>query len=153
MFFIAFEDVRYDSNDMLTFVASMELVNDIDYDSDSNDDEFIDEKRPEFFNYLVVEHERLIKSYMKNNDVLEAHKNKIDALNDEKINLLEKVLSIILSLRRIMPSFKGSRIISLLHLWMKIFTLELKCLMKLLTNEKLMVIKEVWGTLIRWNSI
>ena len=116
MFFIAFEDVRYDSNDMLTFVASMELVNDIDYDSDSNDDEFIDEKRPEFFNYLVVEHERLIKSYMKNNDVLEAHKNKIDALNDEKINLLEKVLSIILSLRRIMPSFKGSRIISLLHL-------------------------------------
>ena len=116
VFFIAFEDARYDSNDMLTFVASMELVNDIDYDSDSNDDEFIDEQRLEFFNNLVVKHERLIKSYMKNNDVLEAHKNKIDMLNAEKINLLEKFLSMILSLRRIMPSLKGSRIISFLHL-------------------------------------
>ena len=114
--FIASEDTRYDSNDMLTLVASMELVNDIDYDSDSNDDEFIDEQRPEFFNNLVVEHERLIKSYMKNNDVLEAHKNKIDMPNAEKINFLEKFLSMILSLGRIMPSLKGSRIISLLHL-------------------------------------
>ena len=34
-----FEDVRYDSNDMLAFVASMDLVNNNDCDSD--DDELL----------------------------------------------------------------------------------------------------------------
>ena len=48
-------------------------------------------KRAEFLNNLVVEHERLIKSYMKDHDILEAHKNKIDMLNVEKTNLLEKI--------------------------------------------------------------
>ena len=59
----------------------------------------------------LVEHERLTKSYMKNNDILEAHKNNIDVLNAKKTNLLEKKLdflnlSIIISLRRIMSLLK-----------------------------------------------
>ena len=62
-----------------------------DCDSDSDDDEFIDEQRAEFFENLVVEHERLVKSYMKNHEVLYAHKNKIDVLNARKTNLLEKI--------------------------------------------------------------
>ena len=85
--FIAFEDVRYDPNDLLSFIASMEFVHDSDCDSDDN--EFTDEQRVEFLSNLV-EHETLIKSYMKNNDILDAHKNKIDVLNTEKTNLLEK---------------------------------------------------------------
>ena len=67
-----------------------------------------------------MEHERLIKSYMKNHKILYAHKNKIDVLKAEKTNLLEQIkffnFRIILSLRRIMPLLKRSRIISLLHL-------------------------------------
>ena len=63
----------------------MELVH------DSDDDEFTDEQRAEFLSNLVVEHERQINSYMKNNNILDTHKNKIDVLNTEKINLLEKV--------------------------------------------------------------
>ena len=54
---------------MLAFVASMDLVNNNDCDSD--DDEFIDEHRVEFLDNIVVEHERLIKNYMKNHDVLD----------------------------------------------------------------------------------
>ena len=41
---IAFEDAKFDPNDFLTFIASMEFVNDSDYDSDS-DDEFTNEQR------------------------------------------------------------------------------------------------------------
>ena len=85
-----------------------------------DDDEFTNEQKANFLDNLVVEHERLIKSCMKNNEVLKAHKNKIDMLDIEKTNLLEKVrffftLSIILSLRRTMLSLKRSRIISLFH--------------------------------------
>ena len=75
---------------------------------DSNsDDEFIDEQRVEFLSNLFVEHEKLIKSYLKDHDILETHKNKIDMLNVEKTNLLEKKLdllnlNIIFSLKRIM---------------------------------------------------
>ena len=58
---------------------------------DSNsDDEFIDEQRVEFLNNLFVEHEKLIKRYLKDHDILETHKNKIDMLNVEKTNWLEK---------------------------------------------------------------
>ena len=39
------EDARYDSNDMLAFVAFMEPVNDTNCDSDSDDDEFTNEQR------------------------------------------------------------------------------------------------------------
>ena len=77
------KDERYDPNDFLTFIASTEYVNDNDCDSD-NDDEFIDEQRVEFLNNVVVEHEKLIKSYLKDHDILEAHKNKIDMFNIEK---------------------------------------------------------------------
>ena len=59
------------------------------YDSNS-DDEFIDEQRVEFLSNLFVEHEKLIKSYLKDHDILETHKNKIDMLNVEKTILLEK---------------------------------------------------------------
>ena len=75
---------------------------------DSNsDDEFIDEQRVEFLSNLFVEHEKLIKSYLKDHDILETHKNKIDMLNVEKTILLEKKLdllnlNIIFSLKRIM---------------------------------------------------
>ena len=110
----------YDSNDILAFVASMDPMNDTNCDSDSDDNEFIDKQRAEFLDNLVVEHKKLIKSYMKNHDVLEAHKNKINVLSVEKTNLLEKIgflnLNIILSLRRIMLLLKRSRMISLLYM-------------------------------------
>ena len=51
---------------MSAFVASIEYENNSYYDSDSDDDEFIDEQRLEVFDNLIVKHERLIKSYMKN---------------------------------------------------------------------------------------
>ena len=87
---IAFEDARYDLNDFLAFIASVEFVHDSDYNSDS-DDEFNDEQKAEFLSNLVIEHEKLIKNYLKDHDILEAHKNKTDILNLEKINLLEKI--------------------------------------------------------------
>ncbi|KAL6335690.1 hypothetical protein AAG906_032881 [Vitis piasezkii] len=64
---------------------------DSDCDGDRDDDEFIDEQRAGFLSNLVVEHERLIKSYMKNNVILKAHKNKIDVFNVKKTNSLEKI--------------------------------------------------------------
>ena len=85
------KDAKYDPDDLLAFIASMESVHDSDCDSDSDDKEFIDEQEAEFLNNLIVMHERLIKSYMKNYDILETHKNKIDMLNVEKISLLEKI--------------------------------------------------------------
>lgn len=87
---ITFEDARYDPNNFLAFIAFMEFVHDNDCDSDS-DDEFTDEENVEFLNNLVVELEKPIKSYLKDNDILEAHKTKIDVLNIEKINLLDKI--------------------------------------------------------------
>ena len=89
--FTTFEYLRYDSNDMLAFVTSMDFLNDTDCGSDSDNDEFIDEQRADFLDNLIVEHERLIKSYMKNHDVLEAQKKKIDVLSVEKFNTLEKI--------------------------------------------------------------
>ena len=88
-----FEDARYDPNDMLAFVASIEHENNsyCDSDSDINDDEFIDEQRAKFFDNIFIEHERLIKSYTTNHEILNANKNKIDVLNAEKSNLLEKI--------------------------------------------------------------
>ena len=47
--------------------------------------------KDEFLRNLVVEYEKLIESYLKYHDILEAHKNKIDMLNVEKTNLLEKI--------------------------------------------------------------
>ena len=42
---IASKDARYDPNDLLAFVASIEFVHDSDCDCDSHDDEFTDEQR------------------------------------------------------------------------------------------------------------
>ena len=78
-------------NDLLAFIAFLEFVHNSDYNSDSDDDKFTDEQKVEFLSNLVTEHERLIKSYMKDHDILKAHKNKIDMLNVEKTNLQEKV--------------------------------------------------------------
>ena len=69
----------------------MKFVYDSYCDGDSDDDEFIDEQRAELLSNLVVEHERLIKSYMKNNVILKAHKNKIDVSNVKTTNSLEKI--------------------------------------------------------------
>ena len=69
----------------------MKFVYDSYCDDDSDDDEFTDEQRAELLSNLVVEHERLIKSYMKDHNILEAHKNKINLLNVEKTNFLEKI--------------------------------------------------------------
>ena len=52
--FTNFEDARYDPNDMLAFVASMKHENDSDCDNNSDDDEFTNEQRAEFFDYLVI---------------------------------------------------------------------------------------------------
>ena len=68
----------------------MESMHDSDCDNDS-DDEFIDEQIAKFLSNLVVEHEKLIQSYLKDYDILDAYKNKIDMLNVEKTNLLEKI--------------------------------------------------------------
>ena len=86
---IASKNARYDPNDFLPFITYVESVNDRDCDSDS-DNEFTNEQRVIFLGKLVVKHEKLIKSYLKDHDILEAHKNKIDMLNVDKTNLLEK---------------------------------------------------------------
>ena len=69
----------------------MHLWNLCDYDIDSDDDEFTDEQRVELLSNLIFENERLIKSYLKDHDILEAHKNKINMLNVENTNLLMKI--------------------------------------------------------------
>ena len=73
---------------MLDFVASM---NDTDCDNDRDDDEFTDEQRVEFLSNLVVEHERLIKSYMKNNDVLKLIKIRLMCLMLKRLIYLRKL--------------------------------------------------------------
>ena len=49
---IASEDARYNPNDLLAFIASMESVHDSDCDSNSDDDEFIGEQRAKFLSNL-----------------------------------------------------------------------------------------------------
>ena len=49
----------------------MKFVYDSYCDGDSDDDEFIDEQMTKLFDNLVVEHEKLIKSYKKNHEVLD----------------------------------------------------------------------------------
>ena len=83
------EDEIYDPNDFLAFVASVESMHDIECDSDS-DDGFTNDQNATFLNNLVIKHEKLIKNYLKDHGILEAHKTKIDMLNEEMSNLLEK---------------------------------------------------------------
>ena len=40
---------------------------------------------------LVVEHGNLTKNYLNDHDILDAQKTKIDMLNVEKTNLLDKI--------------------------------------------------------------
>ena len=59
--------------------------------SDSNDDEeFIDDQKTIFLNNVVVEYEKQIKNYLRQHDILEAYKTKINVLNEEMTILLEK---------------------------------------------------------------
>ena len=76
-----FEDAKYDPNDFLAFVASVESMHDSECDSDN---EFIDVKKDVFLDN-VVEHEKLIKNYLRDHDILEAHKTKIDVLQTRRL--------------------------------------------------------------------
>ena len=67
----------------------MEFVHDSDYDSDS-DDEFTNDQKAKFLSNIVVEHEKLIRNYLNDHDILQTHKTKIDMFNVEKSNFLEK---------------------------------------------------------------
>ena len=49
-----FEDPRYNPNDLLAFIASMESMRDSDCDCDSDDDEFTNEHRLGFFIILLL---------------------------------------------------------------------------------------------------
>ena len=75
-----FEITKYDQNNILTFIASVEYVHDSDCDSDS-DDKFTNDQNDEFLSNLIVEHEKLIKKYLKDHGILETHKIKIGMLN------------------------------------------------------------------------
>ena len=102
---LASENARYNPNDFLAFIASVESMHDNDID-----DEFTDYQKAEFLSNLVVEHEKMIKNYLRDHNILEALKTNIDVLKEEKTNYLRKLdflsLNITLSLRRIMLSFK-----------------------------------------------
>ena len=69
----------------------MKSVHDSDCDNDS-DNEFTNEKKVTFLNNLIIEYKKLIKNYLKDHDILEAHKTMIDMLNVERTNLLLKKL-------------------------------------------------------------
>ena len=66
-------------------------MHDSDCNSDSDDDEFTDEQRVEFLSNLVVEHERLIKSCMKNNVVLKLIKIRLMCLMLKRLIYLRKL--------------------------------------------------------------
>ena len=63
------EDAKYDHNDFLVFVTSVEFVHDNEWDS-NNDDEFTNDWKTAFLNNLVVKYEKLIKNYLKDYDIL-----------------------------------------------------------------------------------
>ena len=67
----------------------MESVHDSECDSDI-DDEFTDDQNVVFLNNLVVKHDKSIKNNLRDHDILEAHKSKIDVIKEERTNLLEK---------------------------------------------------------------
>ena len=63
----------------------MEYVHDSDCDSD---DKFTNDQKATFLSNFVVEHEKLIKNYLKDPNILEAYKTKINTFNVERTNLL-----------------------------------------------------------------
>ena len=84
---ITSEDARYDPNAFLAFIASMESVHDSEYDGD---DKFTNNQKAAFLNNPVVKYKKLITNYLRDHDVIKAHKTKIDVLKEERTNLLEK---------------------------------------------------------------
>ena len=55
------------------------------------DCEFVNEQHATYLNYLAIEHENLINKFLKNRDILDAQKAKIDLLNEERTNFLENI--------------------------------------------------------------
>lgn len=143
---IAFEYVRYGQNDFLAFVASIDSMHG-SYCEHTNEQNVI------FLDNLVLEYQNLIKKYLRNQYILAADKVKIELLNEEMTNFLENFdflsLNTILFLREIMFSLKRLKKLNLLLLLMRFFILEPMCLMKYLIHAKPMVIREVWGILIK----
>ncbi|KAL6346210.1 hypothetical protein AAG906_027961 [Vitis piasezkii] len=83
---LASKNARYNPNDFLAFIASAESMHDNDID-----DEFTDYQKAKFLNNLVVEHEKMIKNYLRDHNILEALKTNIDVLKEEKTNYLRKL--------------------------------------------------------------
>ena len=144
-----FEDARYDPNDFLAFIASVEFVYDSDCDNDS-DDEFTDDQRVEFLSNLVAEYEKLFKSYLKDHNILEAHKNKITMLNVKKTNLLEKIrflesehYSLLENNNALTQEIKSNKPSSFVN---ENFDPRTKVLNEILDKCKTLGHKEVWGT-------
>lgn len=107
------KDVRYDQNDFLAFVASIDSMHDSDCYSDS-ECEYNDGQNTAFLNNLVVEYENLIKKYfcrimiflmltrLKQNFLM-----KNELITQRKFNFLS--LNIIAFLRETMFSLKRLR--------------------------------------------
>ena len=85
------KDAKYDQNDFLAFVASVDSMHDSHCESDS-ECEYTDEQNVAFLDNLVVEYQNLIKTYLRNNDIIDARKAKIDLHNEERTNFLENFL-------------------------------------------------------------
>ena len=60
------EDTRYDLNDFLVFITLVKFVYDSDCDSDY---EFANEQMVEFLSNLIIEHKKVIKSYLKDHNI------------------------------------------------------------------------------------
>ena len=130
----------------------MKFVHDSDYDTNS-DDEFTDDQYAKFLSNLVVEHEKLIKSYLKDHDILKVRKTKIDMLNVENTNVLDKIRflesehhSLLEKNNALTQEIKRNKSSLFVN---EVITLKLKCLMNFLINAKPMVINEVWDILIK----
>ena len=97
-------------DDYLTFVASLDSVYESDSDSDSdNDCDYTDEQNGAYQNNLVVEHENLIKKYLKIMIFFMPTKLRLNCLMKKGLVALKifdfSSLNIILFLREIMFSF------------------------------------------------
>lgn len=88
---MTFEDFRYDQDFYSAFTTFVDIVHNSNCDSDS-DCEYTDEQNTTFLNNFVVEYRNLIKKYLMNHDILDAHKAKIELLDEEMTNFLEKKL-------------------------------------------------------------
>ena len=82
------DEARYDQKDFLAFIASNNFVcdnekihDDLHVDSASESESEID---VDYIENLANEHQNLINKFMKNLDVLDAQKTKINSLDEEK---------------------------------------------------------------------